>query len=135
VLRTPRARTAGVYFCFQQEYTPFSLPRALTTTLFMLPQPALLLRSILFIIRSRLLLPPPHYTSFRSYRHLASAVTVLFTRPIGLKHTRLRLKQLNKPRGRRPFGPPLCFSLLWVACQRVLVDSLLCSLGFLVLRC
>jgi hypothetical protein len=98
VLRTPRARTAGVYFCFQQEYTPFSLPRALTTTLFMLPQPALLLCSILFIIRSCWLLPPPHYTSFRSYRHLASAVTFLFTRPSGLKQL-ATLKQLKKPRG------------------------------------
>jgi hypothetical protein len=122
---TPRARNTGVYFCEATVYPLFTLTSP-PTTLFILLYPDWCSASILFIIRSDLLLLIPLRSIptslasplffFSSYRTqttrfaqtlkkprlrdlllVALAALSLFTR-LTAQTTRLRLTQLNKPR-------------------------------------
>jgi hypothetical protein len=80
-------------------YAPFLPPfHGPYTSLFMLLYPALGLHPILFTIRYALLLLVRYALS-----HLASSSTFLFSR-LAPQSTRLRLKQLKKPRVAKP--PP-----------------------------
>jgi hypothetical protein len=99
-------------------YPHFSSYLALHVSLFVLPTSGLRLRLILTLIRSCLLL-----LAYGS--HLASAVTVSFTR-LTAQTTRLRLKHLNKPRGPRSLR-----SLSLLVC--FLAVFLCCGLFFLLL--
>jgi hypothetical protein len=92
-------------------YPHFSSYLSLHASLFVLPTSGLRLRLILTLIRSCLLL-----LAYGS--HLASAVTVSFSR-LTPQSTRLRLKQLNKPRGPRSLcslSMLLCVFLLFLCC-------------------
>jgi hypothetical protein len=91
-------------------YPHFSSYLTLHASLFVLPYAGLRLRLILTLIRSCLLL-----LAYGS--HLASAVTVSFSR-LTPQSTRLRLKQLKKPRGPRSLcslSMLLCVFLLFLS--------------------
>jgi hypothetical protein len=86
-------RNRSIDFIYAPILPPFHGPY---TSLFMLLYPALGLRPILFTIRYALLL----LVRF-THSHLASSSTFLFSR-LTPQSTRLRLRQLNKPRVAKP---------------------------------